>query len=337
MKTPTARKLPSGKWFVQLRIQGESISITRDTKKAAIAEAMAVKAGVIKASKTPQNAKKLSVAIDDYITQRENVLSPSTIAGYRVIQRNRFQSLQHIRVCDITPQKWQAAVNLEAKQISPKTLKNSAMFVQSVIRENGGEDLSARLPQVINHDLPWLTPEQIPVFLEAIKGNRYEIPMLLGLSGLRQSEIVAMKWKNIDLEKGCLYVSGAAVKAEDGTIVFKAENKNNSSRRTVPFIIPQLREAVEHADRSSEYVYPVYSTMLRRNINTICRNYGLPEVGCHGLRRSFASLCYHLGISEAVTMMAGGWSELKTMRKIYTKISERDIAEEAAKFEEFFR
>ena len=337
MKIPKAKQLPSGSWFVRLRVGGQDIGVTKPTEKEAVAEAMAIKAGLIHASRTPSNGRTLAVAVEDYITSRENVLSPSTIAGYRVIQRNRFPSLQRVRICDITPQKWQTAVNLEARTVSPKTLKNSAMFIQTVVRESGGPDLSARLSQVVPHDLPWLTPEQIPVFLAALQGSRYEIPALLALSGLRHSEVIAMRWEDIDLEAGCIHVRGAAVKADDGAIVFKAANKTAASRRTVPFLIPQLREAVEQADHAGEYIYPTYSTALRRNINAICQKTGLPEVGCHGLRRSFASLCYHLGIPDAVTMQVGGWSDLATMRKIYTKISERDIANQADRFAEFFK
>jgi hypothetical protein len=37
IKTPTARQLPSGNWFVQLRIEGQSISITKPTEHEAIA------------------------------------------------------------------------------------------------------------------------------------------------------------------------------------------------------------------------------------------------------------------------------------------------------------
>ena len=335
IKIPSARKLPSGNWNVHLRLGGESISITKPTEKEAIAEAMAIKQGIIQAKKT-KSTPTLADAIDEYITQRENVLSPSTIAGYRVIQRNRFRQIQKLRVSDITASKWQKAVNDEARLVSAKTLKNSAMFVQTVMAEHG-ERISARLPQVVPNDLPWLTPEQIPVFLEAIKGSKYEIPALLALSSLRQSEIIAMQWKDIDIKKGVLTVHGAAVKGDDGKLVQKAANKNQASRRTVPFLIPQLKEAVATNERDPDaYVYPHYSNVLRLNINRICADADLPQVGVHGLRRSFASLCYHLGISEAVTMMAGGWSDFQTMRKIYTKISEKDIQAQAEVFANFF-
>lgn len=139
------------------------------------------------------------------------------------------------------------------------------------------------------------------------------------------------------MKSGTLTVHGAAVKDDNGKLIQKKENKNLSSRRTVPFLIPQLREAVVKRNADPEgYVYPHYSNVLRLNINKTCAAAGLPEVGVHGLRRSFASLCYHLGISEAVTMISGGWSDFRTMRKIYTKISDSDIKTQAEKFNSFF-
>lgn len=338
IQVPTARQLPSGRWNVQLRIDGKSISITEDKENIAIAKAMAIKQGLLKSKPSSRSALTLSQAMSEYIAQRENILSPATIAGYHVIRRNRFKTLHNVKVSDISQTRWQKAVNAEATKISAKTLKNSAMFVQTVIAETTGERLTARLPQVVPNDLPWLTPEQIPTFLEAIKGSKYEIPALLALSSLRQSEIVALKRMNVDTDKGLIHVRGSAVRADDGTLVQRKENKNSSSRRTVPFLIPQLKDAILRTDYSpDDYIYPHYSNVLRLNINRTCAAAGLPEVGIHGLRRSFASLCYHLGVSEAVTMIAGGWSDIHTMRKIYTKVSEEDLKQQAEIFTGFFK
>ena len=89
MKVPKARKLPSGSWFCRVRVNGQDIGITRPTEKEAIAEAMAIKAGTKAAAKSGR--KTLTEAIDNYIAVRENVLSPSTIRGYRAIQNGRFK------------------------------------------------------------------------------------------------------------------------------------------------------------------------------------------------------------------------------------------------------
>lgn len=344
MKVPKARKLPSGSWFVRVMVDGQSYNITRPTEKEAVAAAVAVKAGMLKAKATPRSALTLTKAIDDYLESKSNILSPSTIKGYKVIQRNRFQSLMHTKVSDIDRARFQKAVNEEAKQVSKetkkklsaKTIKNSALFIQTILSEYAGERVPVSLPQVVGKELPWLSPDQIKTFIQAIHGSPYEIPALLALSSLRQSEIAAVQYKDIDLEKNEIRVSGAVVQGDSG-IVRKEENKTASSRRTIRFIIPQLREAIEaKPHQPDDFVYPQYSNVLRLNINRICEANGLPHVGIHGLRRSFASLCYHLGIPEAITMEMGGWEELATMRKIYTKIAEADKLAQAAKFANFF-
>lgn len=334
MKIPEPRKLPSGSWNVRIQLDGESYSITKPTKKECITEAAALKAGVKEARK--RTGLTLTQAIDRYIEDRENILSPSTIRGYRAIQRLRFCSVMSRSVDAITPDQWQRFVNLEARTCSAKTLKNAWGFISSVILDATGRKVNVRLPQVVANDLPYLTAEQIPIFLDAIKGDFCEIAILLGLSSLRRSEIMAVRWKDIDLDAGCIYVHGSAVQDENGKLVYREENKNTSSRRTVPFLIPQLRVAVEAADKRTEYAVTCNPNTIYNSTNRACRKVGLPEIGAHGLRRSFASLAYHLNLPEEVTMKAGGWSDIYTMRKIYTKISEKDITDKGQVYEDFF-
>lgn len=335
MKIPQPRKLPSGSWNVRVQIEGKSYSITKPTEKECIAEATAIKAGIKDARHGPRY-RKLTKAMDDYIEARENVLSPSTIRGYRAIQNTRFNLYLTRDIFKMSQEQWQRAVNQEAKLCSAKTLKNAWGFVSSVIEETTGRRYTVRLPQVIPNDLPFLTAEQIPVFLEAIRGKNCEIGALLALSSLRRSEILALQRKDIDLEKGCIYVRGAAVFDENGKLVHKKETKNVTSRRTIPFLIPQLADAIEAHDLTGKPYLVKDGANLNRSINRVCANNGLPNVGVHGLRRSFASLAYHLGISEEVTMRTGGWSDYTTMRKIYTKISQKDIQDQANLYASFF-
>lgn len=334
MKIPQARELPSGSWFIRVQVDGKTVSITKNTEAECIAEASALKARVKEAGK--HSGKTLSKAIDAYIADRENVLSPSTIRGYKAIQRLRFKTAMSRRIDSITPAQWQKLVNLEARQCSAKTLKNAWGFISSVIFDATGKKVTVRLPQVVANDLPFLTAEQIPIFLDAIKGNFCETAILLGLSSLRRSEIMAVRWEDIDLDAGCIYVHGSAVIDADGNLIHREENKNTSSRRTVPFLIPQLRAIVEAADKNTDYVVNCNPNTIWNCTNKACRAAGLPEIGVHGLRRSFASLAYHLGLSEEVTMRAGGWSDIYTMRKIYTKISEKDMVDQGQKYESFF-
>lgn len=101
-------------------------------------------------------------------------------------------------------------------------------------------------------------------------------------------------------------------------------------------VIPPLLEALKAADKTSEYVVPYNGSWLYQRINEICNANGLPLVGVHGLRHSFASLAYHLQIPEKIAMEIGGWSDDGTMRKIYTHLAQKDIADRAQDFRNFF-
>ena len=182
MKIPKAKQLPSGSWFCRVRVNGQDIGITRPTEKEAVAEAMAVKAGTIEAKKSGK--KTLTDAIDDYIAARVNVLSPATILGYRRIQKNRFQDVMRLDVHKMTQEKWQRAVNAEARKYSGKTLKNSWLFLASVIREETGERITVKLPQVLPNEKGFLQAEEIPTLLKALAGSDVEIAALLALLSL---------------------------------------------------------------------------------------------------------------------------------------------------------
>lgn len=334
INVPAARQLPSGSWFCRVRVNGQDISITRPTEREAVAEAMAIKAGIRKAEKQPRR-KTLTAAIDAYIEARQNVLSPSTIRGYRAYQRLRFQQMMQRDIFSITQDQWQRAVNLEAKSVSAKTLKNAWGFVSSVLADAGAEKVCVRLPQVVPNQRPWLTPEQIPVFVEAVRGRSVEIPALLALSSLRRSELLNLRWQDVDLERGVLHINGAAVYDENGVMIHKPETKNPSSRRVVP-MTPPLRSALERAEKTGEYVVTMRPEGIFKHINRVCRENNLPEVGFHGLRHSFASLALHVGMKEEVAMEIGGWADYQTMKRIYTHISQTDKQSETRRYLEFY-
>lgn len=334
MKIPKAKKLPSGAWFCRVRINGQDISITRPTEKEAVAEAMAIKTGIKAAAKQPKRIT-LSQAIDDYIEVRRGSISPATIRGYRLIQNNRFKIMMDKDITIVTQEQWQRAVDIERKRLSPKTLVNSWRFIASVVHETTGNPITVHLPQVTPAERPWLTPEQIPIFVAAIKGSSIEIPALLALSSLRCSELLDLKWEDIDLGRKTIRVNGAAVFDENGNLVHKKENKNATSRRMVP-IIPPLEEALRTAPQKGDYVVTMTANWIYKSINRICEESGLPKVGIHGLRHSFASLAYHLQIPEKIAMQIGGWANEQTMKRIYTHLSQKDIAAHADAFTAFF-
>lgn len=324
MKVPKAKQLPSGSWRVQVRIGEKRVSITEPTEKACIARALAVQQELLAPVDRSQKPT-LTVAIDHYIEARQNILSPATIRGYRTIQKNRFQTAMPKRINGITDKEWQRLINAEAKLCSSKTLKNAWGLVSSVLSAEMGQPPSVTLPQVISDTRGFLDPDQIKVFLKAAQGTKCEIAALLALHSLRCSEILALTWDNIDLGNNIIHVRGAVVPDENNKYIHKKENKNSTSRREVPIMIPRLAELLQNATRAEGAIVRCHPNTLRVSFNKICASANLPEVGTHGLRHSFASLAYYLNMPEKIAMQIGGWSNDATMRKIYTHVSQKYV------------
>ncbi len=339
MKTPKPRKLPSGNWFIQLRLGGESVSVTESTEKKCIQTARLLKAEYL-AGKREQNPEEITLtlkqAMDSYISTRSNTLSPSTIRGYQAIRDTRFKDALNRRIDSVAD--WQAICNAEARLCSAKTLKNAWMFAASAIRHATGQPVqNVKLPQVIIHEKKFLEPEQIPIFVKGVFGLPCEIPALLALHGLRRSELYALTWENVDLEKGRIFVDGAVVMGQERTYVTKKETKNQKSRRYVPIMIPELKSALSSCEVKEGSVIKTSPNSLYAQINRVCAANHLPLVGVHGLRHSFASLAYHLNVPEKITMHIGGWSDYETMRKIYTHLAQKDISKYETELSGFFK
>lgn len=336
MKLPTPRKLPSGSWYARIQVDGKMVNVTRPTKKEVEQELMALKS---KAKEAPAAANlTVAQAIDAYIAAREGVDSPATIKGYKAIQKNRFQKTMGRKIASITQEQWQTIIGLEAKEVSAKTVKNAWGLVSSAITEATGKQIKVKLPQVVKKEAKYISSSDLKKFLSAIQGHWAEIPILLALHSLRRSEIMNVRWEDIDLENNCIHVQGAAVYDSNNHLVHKETNKNTSSQRTIPFILPQLRQAVESSSREGEYAVTCYPNSINVVVQRICKGIGIPTCTTHGLRKTFASMMLvDLKQPEAIVMQIGGWSDPQTMRKIYTQVSTENTQKAGAQFSTFIQ
>ena len=339
MKVPAPRKLKSGHWFIQLRLNGESIPVTAATKTECKNIAELIKAEHNSGKRIiSESDKTIADIVAAYIHSREAVLSPATIAGYNTIKDNRFKAYMNKRPSAIKD--WQKLINDEVNTgISARTLKNSWALIAAALKDNNINVPPVKLPQIIQASRPWLDAEQIKTFVKAVKGDDCEIPALLALHSLRRSEILALTYDKIDLNNNTIRVEGSAVPGAKGKLVYKETNKTKNSRRIVPIMIPALKDALLAIPEEQRIgsIYNHYQNSLWRSINRICKENNLPEIGVHGLRHSFASLAHHVGMPEQEAMLIGGWEDAKTMHKIYEHISAADRIKAENKIAAFFQ
>ena len=338
MKVPKAKNLPSGNWFIHLRLGGENIPITAKTEKACTKQAQVIKAEYLagRREKLPTlDDITLTQCIDKYI-QRRAQLSPATLRGYKIIQKNYFQAYMEKPIRSI--KNWQEVYDSEKQRLSPYTLKNAFGFLRSVYKETMRREMPVvdMLPPT-RSERPFLDKEEIRQFLAAIEGRNCEIGALLALHSLRVSETLDLTWEDVDLKRKRLRVHGAVVPDADNKWVRKDTNKNDTSRRYVPIFIPRLEELLaEHYGDDRPVCRYTTEAGLYKAINNACESAGLPKVGNHGLRHSFASLVVLLHLPEPVLQAVGGWKDSATVHKIYTHISQRDLEEQLADVQAWF-
>ena len=337
MKVPEPRKLKSGNYFVQLRLGGESIPVTAPTAKECKRQA-----GLIKAEyqagkrKTKKTDLTLGQIIDNYIAKYETVLSPSTIRGYSSIRKNRFKAYMNIPYSEIKD--WQAVINDELEIVGEKTVKNGWGVVTPALEDIGLDIPEVKLAKVPDNELPFLEPEEIPLFLAAARDDSAEIEMLLELHGLRESETMyVVRHDLIDLQHNVINVRGAMVPNKEHKYVDKKTNKTASSTRVVPIMIPRLAELVQYHKDSGMPIRTHSASTLLSHVHKTCLRAGVTDVPNHGLRRTFASLGYSLQIPERNLMELGGWDDPGTMHKIYIKLAARDKERAKNAMADFYR
>lgn len=339
MKVPEPRKLKSGTWFIQMRLNGVSVPVNAPTKTECRYKAQLIKSEY-KAGKRriTRCALTLPEAIDRYVNARRNVLSPATIRNYKFVADHNFLSVKDVPLSNV--RNWQELIDAEAAHYSAKTLKTSWHIVSAVLSDLGIEKPKVQLPTVVRHDKPYLTPDEVKVFVNALHNQPCEIAALLGLHSMRRGEILGLQWENVDLKNKIIKVRHTMVKDENNNTVLRDATKTSASRRDIPIMIPELFNALSAVPENQRFgnVCVHNPSGLLGQINRVCRQNGLPEIGVHGLRRSFASLAFSADVrmTEREVMAIGGWDDAATVHKLYEQISKKQIESASAKMGNFF-
>ena len=135
MKLPVPKKLPSGSWRCQVRVNGTSRSVTEPTYDLCLARAMAIKSGLIHEKKNPKPIT-LGAACDAYISMRRGICSPTTLDGYQKIREQHFQGIMNKQISKIDEHMLSMAVSEECRRpakrgstLAPKTVRSALSFV----------------------------------------------------------------------------------------------------------------------------------------------------------------------------------------------------------------
>lgn len=328
-----AKKLASGSWRCLVYSHTETTyndngekkqkriyeSFTAPSKKEA--EYMAAEFALTRNKKTTTSNLTLYEAITKYMESRSNILSPSTISGYKNIQRNGFQNIMHIPLKKLTPEILQEAVNEESNRkssstrnkgtISAKTVKNNYGLIRAVLNEyEPNLQTTVKLPTVQKVIKELLPPE---VIFQAFKGTEIELPVLMAmwlsfsmseLRGIKKSELID---GYVTIRRTIIDVDGSPIE----------KNATKAYDRTRRHKLPRyIKELVDQC--STEYICPYSCRALYSRFSRRLAELGLPHMAFHDLRHVSASVMHMLNVPDKYAMERGGWSSDNIMKGVYT-------------------
>ena len=301
-------------------------------------------------SSTTSENMALGVFLEEWLTDVVRLsVRPRTYVSYRYIVRIHLApSLGQRPLAALSPADVQAFLNAKsAAGLSPRTVA----YLRGVLRQALGHaeqmDLVgrnvarlARPPRIPHRPVSPLTVEQARIFLAAIRGDRLEALYLVALGcGLRQGEILGLRWPDIDLDASTLTVRHALARIE-GELVL-VEPKSATSRRVVPLpalvrdalAAHRLRQAQEHLPLRPEpgdvfaglvftttFGTPLDGISVTRRFQRILRAAGLPHQRFHDLRHACASLLLAQGVPARVVMETLGHSEISLTLNTYSHV-----------------
>lgn len=203
-------------------------------------------------------------------------------------------------------------------------------------------------PRVSRVQMCALSPEQSRALLQAAEGDRFEALYVLALStGMRQGELLALKWADVDLDAGMLQVKSTLQRTPDGFAFL--EPKTARSRRQVALTraaVAALRRhrAAQLEERlrcpywqdaelvfASEVGTPIEATnLIRRSFHPLLAGAGLPRIRFHDLRHTAATLLLGQNVNVKVVSEMLGHSQIAITLDLYSHVTptmQRDAVE----------
>jgi integrase len=284
---------------------------------------------------TIDQRRTTAVFLDDWLTAsvRQRVRSRTAESYAHTVRLYIMPAIGRVPLAKLEPQHvGRLLAELTARQdLSASTVR----YVYSVLRTALGYALRqgavvrnvATLvdpPAKSRPEMQPLTRDQARAFLDGIRGDRLEALYLVALgTGLRQGEILALRWQDVDLARGELTVRHTL-----GRFSRQLEpTKTPRSRRTLR--LPQQVTAALAAHRERQAVVPLSGLVftsgagplqqvnVTRDFQLALRRLGLPRRRFHDLRHTFATLALEAGEGLDAVSRALGHTSVATTADIY--------------------
>lgn len=273
---------------------------------------------------TGQSVALASVSVRDafnsFIRKNEKIFSPSTIKGYHSVYRCFFSRYADRKVTSIMQKDLQSYISENASNLSSKTLMNRVrLFIQFMtpyVPE--AKNWQFRMPPVKKYEIYIPTKDEVEQLLAYAHQEfpEYELPIMLGaFCGLRRSEIGALSYDDVDLEKKTVTVSKAVVLDSSRAFVKKMP-KSYAGFRSVP-LSDRMVQFIRERQKIELRLITVNPEQITDHFPAILQGSGVHHMRFHDLRHFFASYLVTLNIPDLYAIRLTGHSTTSMLQRVY--------------------
>lgn len=351
-------QLPSGRWRVRVMVAGVRYSANTDTRKEAQQKYREFLGHTDRGLVPPTQKVTLQGHIERWLADEvRHTRKPRTFESYRDCSRlYLIPTLGAIKLAQLQPTHVQRLCGaLLDEGLSPKTVRIAHGVLHCALEQAVSWDLIPRnvaslvkAPRVKRKEIEALDEVQAKHLLISARGTRWAALIAVALAtGMRQGELLGLKWPDLDLEHGVVRVQRQL--GRDGLL---AELKNDHHRRSIdipPHTIAALREhrreqTEERLLLGEQYTYqelvfcthkgtPFAHRNVSREYKRLLVRAGLPDISFHALRHTNATLLLLQGVHPKLVQERLGHSTVSMTLDIYSHVLPRLGKEAAEKLE----
>jgi integrase len=355
-------KRKDGLWVAQVTIQGKHVSKYFKMQSEARIWLQSTRTQIQDGLTLAGAQTFLKDFLEHWLKSYASSVRPNTIRSYAgVIQYHILPALGNIKLKDLSIDRIQMFYNNETENgTSPRMVQ----YIHSVLRRSlnfalrwgllvRNPALGAIRPKLLKTEMKTLNGDQVRVFLSAAKGTRNEALFWIAVStGLREGEILGLKWSDLDWKTKRLQVKRQLQRLKSEGLVL-TEPKSAAGKRLIILSSATLTVLQKHLNlqqeekmfagenwQENDLIFP--STLgtpldpsnMSKDFKDTLKMARLPNIRFHDLRHTAASLMLLQGIHPKIVQERLGHSDISLTLNTYSHVIPTMQEEAAEKMDE---